>query len=283
MNLKKMSKFPFACTVILSKIVKANQFGLIEKCNLFFVMTSLWLKASISNNSDNLIQQKVLKFNISAYGYHTLFYLLYEIFLNGVYRFHSDSDRPSIVDCGANIGISALYFKYLYPDCKIYCFEPNPSVFKLLKANVKNNNLSGVELFNIAISDKESFLDFYVGGEKGSFISSTNSSRGGTLIQVHSKRMSDIFANQQLDLIKIDVEGSEWEIIKDLDSSKQLGLSKQYIIEYHHNLTVNSARFGKFLDFFEKENFEYTMSAEYKNAGDFQCIMLYVKRSDAMK
>ena len=274
--MKKLIKFPFAVVVILWKVAKAKQFGLYEKWNLFFVMNLLWIKAAKSNNRDNLIKQKVLKFNISAYGYHTLFYLLDEIFLQQIYRFDSDSEKPTIVDCGANIGISMLYFKYLYPGSTVYCFEPNPSVYKLLEANVKRNDLTGVELFNLALSDKEGSLDFYVGDEKGSFISSTDSSRGGTHIQVPSKCMSAVFPNQQFDLIKIDVEGSEWQIIKDLDKSKQLGMTKQYIIEYHHNLFGNDAKLGRFLDYFEKENCVYTLKADYEKPGNFQCLMIYV-------
>jgi FkbM family methyltransferase len=276
MSLKKLVELPFVVVVILSKVAKAKRFSFFEKCNLFFVMNSLWIKAAISNNKDNLIEQKVLRFNISAYGYHTLFYLLDEIFLQAVYQFESDTEMPAIVDCGANIGISMLYFKYLYPGSTVYCFEPNPSVYRLLEANVKRNGLTGVVLYNVALSDKEGFLDFYVGDEKGSFVSSTDNSRGGTHIEVPSRCMSAVFADQQFDLIKIDVEGSEWQIVEDLAKSKRLRMTKQYVIEYHHHLPGSDGKLGKFLDYFEKENCAYTLKADYEKPGDFQCVMVYV-------
>ena len=40
------------------------------------------------------------------------------------------------IDCGANIGISILFFKKQYPDCTIMAFEPNPHAFPLLEKNV---------------------------------------------------------------------------------------------------------------------------------------------------
>lgn len=47
--------------------------------------------------------------------------------------FVSDNDRPVILDCGSNIGISVLNYKRQYPHSEIVAFEPDPSVIKVLK------------------------------------------------------------------------------------------------------------------------------------------------------
>src|SRR5262245_45483539 len=52
---------------------------------------------------------------------HALF-LLHEIFVNAEYEFSSANVCPRIVDCGANIGMSVLFFKALYPDAEILAF-----------------------------------------------------------------------------------------------------------------------------------------------------------------
>ena len=45
--------------------------------------------------------------------------LLYsEIFARESYRFHSKKKNPVILDCGANIGMATLYFKWLYPEAQ---------------------------------------------------------------------------------------------------------------------------------------------------------------------
>src|SRR5262245_55665784 len=42
-----------------------------------------------------------------------------EIFQRELYRFHTDSAGPKILDCGANIGLAVIYFKRLYPHARI--------------------------------------------------------------------------------------------------------------------------------------------------------------------
>ncbi|MEZ4805422.1 MAG: hypothetical protein R2852_08040 [Bacteroidia bacterium] len=56
----------------------------------------------------------------------------YEIFLK-YYNFESQVENPIIIDCGANIGMSAFYFKKLYPKSSLYCFEADPKIFNFLK------------------------------------------------------------------------------------------------------------------------------------------------------
>src|SRR5215203_998957 len=55
-----------------------------------------------------------------------------EIFKRGIYRFETQSDSPVIIDCGANIGLSVIYFKRLFPAARIIAFEADPSVFDVL-------------------------------------------------------------------------------------------------------------------------------------------------------
>jgi hypothetical protein len=48
------------------------------------------------------------------------------------------TEVKSIVDIGANVGASVLYWKYRYPDSAVYAFEPEPSNFQMLKKNTQN-------------------------------------------------------------------------------------------------------------------------------------------------
>ena len=52
--------------------------------------------------------------------------LFREIFVGGIYMFECNTDRPIIVDCGSDIGMSILFFKRLYPKARIIGFEPDP-------------------------------------------------------------------------------------------------------------------------------------------------------------
>src|SRR5437899_3016680 len=82
--------------------------------------------------------------------------LLYsEIFARECYRFTSNKPSPVILDCGANIGMATLYFKWLYPAAQINAFEPDPTTFSALNDNVSRNRLQGVSVHNIALGAED--------------------------------------------------------------------------------------------------------------------------------
>src|SRR5690606_31541144 len=66
------------------------------------------------------------------------FGLAYEILIENSYKLTSNSDTENtvcIIDLGANSGISALYFRSLFPNSEIICFEPDPQSFSQLTEN----------------------------------------------------------------------------------------------------------------------------------------------------
>lgn len=151
-----------------------------------------------------------------------------EIFEKGIYQFKSDHNSPKIIDCGANIGLSILYFKQLYPECKITAFEPDPKIFQLLTNNVNNFNLSQVELINKAVWNCETTLDFM-----------SDNADGGRLVamdfqskkyQVQTIRLRE-FLQENIDLLKIDIEGAETEVL--YDCADLLHNVKNLFLEYH--------------------------------------------------
>jgi tRNA1(Val) A37 N6-methylase TrmN6 len=72
------------------------------------------------------------------YHYHLAFQITYaEIFEKGIYTFNSTNPNPVIIDCGANMGLSLLFFSINYPNAKIYAFEPDVSVLEYLERNIK--------------------------------------------------------------------------------------------------------------------------------------------------
>src|SRR6266540_416966 len=59
-----------------------------------------------------------------------------DIFKEQTYRFQTSHLSPYIIDGGANIGLSTLYFKELYPNSHITAFEADEQIFDVLKRNV---------------------------------------------------------------------------------------------------------------------------------------------------
>ena len=74
-------------------------------------------------------------------------FMYHEIFEQQIYRFKARTERPVIIDGGANIGLSIIYFKKLYPDANIVAFEPDRKVFNVLEKNIESFNFSDVSLY----------------------------------------------------------------------------------------------------------------------------------------
>ncbi|MBP6976477.1 FkbM family methyltransferase [Candidatus Dojkabacteria bacterium] len=168
--------------------------------------------------------------------YHTL---KREIWNQEIYYFETDTNCPYIVDIGSHIGISILYFKALYPNCKILAFEPNPISFGILKENVFNNGLEDIQLINKAISSDSSLKDFYIDNSKqnwesnSSFLKNSWSGKESTKsIKVECTRLDEYIKDiENIDMLKIDTEGSEYEILN--SHKNNLNKVKNISVEYH--------------------------------------------------
>lgn len=54
-------------------------------------------------------------------------------------------ERPLIIDCGAHVGLAALWFRHAFPDAQLFCIEPSKSNFTTLERNL--GEIEGVTLF----------------------------------------------------------------------------------------------------------------------------------------
>ncbi len=168
--------------------------------------------------------------------YHTL---KREIWGEDIYSFNSEKDSPLIIDIGAHIGISVLYFKSIYPNSKILAFEPNPISFEILNENVESNSLENVELFNTAISTNDGITKLYIDNGEHEWHSNSsllenswNGKEKTKPIEVKCSKLNNYLQGTEvIDMLKIDTEGSEYSI---LNSNKEI-LRKvlNICVEYH--------------------------------------------------
>lgn len=163
-----------------------------------------------------------------------------EIFGNGVYYTELATSKPVIIDAGAHIGLATLYFKKMYPDALIYAIEPLEENYKILQKNVFENQLQDIELINAALTDSGSRTIIHLdrspiqwwstaGREEGAW----NHQQQTSSRQVPAIQLSDLLQriNQSVDLLKLDIEGSEQHVLKEARS--YLGKVKNIIIEFH--------------------------------------------------
>ncbi len=190
------------------------------------------------NSNSNILTIDFLGFHIQFFSYPQLLNLFEEIFIFQVYKFSTSITSPCIIDCGSNIGLSVLYFKKILPTAKILAFEPGIQTFKILEENVKQNELTNISLFNFALSDAEGEIEFYKNSvSSGSLnMSIIKSSNVNTLEKVNSKKLSRSIT-EEIEMLKIDVEGAEFRILKDLIETNTINFVSNMIIEFHTHLS----------------------------------------------
>jgi len=189
--------------------------------------------------------------------------LLREIFFKGEYAFQAQTDAPVILDCGANIGMATLYFKHIYPAARITSFEADPATAAVLQQNVEQNRLQDVTAYNLMLSNAEGEHVFYTGADLGGRLSmSANPGRisNSREIIVKAGKLSN-FIDGPIDLLKLDVEGAEWDVMSDLRASGKMPLIRRMVIEYHHKIGGQASCFAAFLRMLEEEGFEYQLAA----------------------
>lgn len=156
-----------------------------------------------------------------------------EIFIEEVYK-QKLSSRPFIIDCGANIGLSVIYLKQLFPDAEIIAFEPDEENFGLLQKNIESFNYQNVLALKEAVWTENTTLQF---ASEGSMSSRIGSGSSGNTVQVKAIRLKD-YLNRAVDFLKIDIEGAEFEVIKDV--ADELHFVNNLFLEYHGSFTQNS-------------------------------------------
>jgi FkbM family methyltransferase len=150
-----------------------------------------------------------------------------EIFVKQIYDFCPSKNNPKILDLGANIGLSILYFKSKFPDSKVVAFEADPKIFSILESNIVKNSINNVELNKAAIWKEDTQLFFNCDGADGGGVSNS----GDNLVHVLAVDIKEILRKEQFDFIKMDIEGAENEIYQEL-----IGLVNavpNIFIEYH--------------------------------------------------
>jgi len=177
----------------------------------------------------------------------------------------------TVIDVGAHIGESALQFHELFPNAKIYSFEPLHDCFMRLNDNMKN--VPNFRSFNLALGDKEGRLQIH----RSEFSPSSSPLKmaklhkeafpfsSGEILETVDVNTLDNIA-QELDLednilLKIDVQGYEKSVI--VGSQSILGRVKVIIIETSfHELYEGQPLFSDIYELLCEQGFVYSGSWE---------------------
>jgi FkbM family methyltransferase len=146
-----------------------------------------------------------------------------------------------VIDIGAHIGLFASYIGLRFPDILIHAFEPFPDNFELLRQNLALNHVKNVRAHNLALSADGRFLEMAISPNNSG--SATCQARMLTIRRtdmIPSTTLDEVFDALKLDhckLLKIDCEGSEYEILL---STRVLAQVEYLSGEFHLNDSLAS-------------------------------------------
>jgi FkbM family methyltransferase len=181
-----------------------------------------------------------------------------QIFNSKGYDCMTKKSPQIIIDAGANIGLASVFFSNKFPDSKIFAIEPEESNLEVLKRNIapyKNIiSISGA-LWNE--NKKISLVDPGVGkwGFTTKEIDNIEKKSEGILQEVQGITLDKIMEDygiEKIDILKVDIEGSEREVFK--NSPSWIQKVDSVIIELHeHNYPGCYSSFYRASNGFENE------------------------------
>ena len=124
-----------------------------------------------------------------------------ELFIEGIYTFKSENAQPIILDCGAHIGMSVLFFKTLFPKASIIAFEPDSHNYKLAKENIESWHFDDVQVLKKAVWINNNPIYFNQTSDMGSSIVITKGDNQDKLVEVECIRLKE-YLQQKVDFFK---------------------------------------------------------------------------------
>jgi FkbM family methyltransferase len=160
------------------------------------------------------------------------------------------------IDCGAHVGEAYEHFSKVYPDHDYVMYEPNPHCHKVLveRYGNTNGNIPMLTIHNCAVFTHNGPMQLYANpGLFSTEVSESDGfSDGCSLLKEHnslhytasevctvqcvdiSDVISKVVASGYSDVIlRLDVEGSEYDILEKLYTTNQIALIKKLIVEFH--------------------------------------------------
>jgi FkbM family methyltransferase len=175
------------------------------------------------------------------------FYLVQEIFMDGVYNFFLKEKEVAVIDVGMNVGLASLFFAGKPFVQKVYSFEPFPSTYQRALQNLDLNPTLKQKIVphNAGVDGADAVLKIpVVVGESALGTTSDflmehleiDQSKTVT-VQIRDIKtiLRDVFkAHESLPVIlKLDCEGAEYEIMRQMNETGLIKRISVIVIEWH--------------------------------------------------
>ncbi|HBQ98136.1 MAG: FkbM family methyltransferase [Roseofilum sp. Belize BBD 4] len=154
--------------------------------------------------------------------------MLMAIVLNDCYGLKRFKSIDNIVDIGANIGVFSVHAATLFPQTKIYAYEPCSQVLPDLEKNLQNLNVE-ISSYAVGRTTKKVNLTFQEDLTASSILMTGEDSSQKSQCQMIAFDEVTAQLGGSISLLKLDCEGSEYEILKSISLEKV----KYVVGEFH--------------------------------------------------
>src|SRR6185312_4346344 len=189
-----------------------------------------------------------------------------EVWMDQCYRLPFDAHPRSLVDLGANIGLTSLWFAHRY-GCTVLAVEPSPDNARIARLNLERNGIQA-EVIEAAVGPHDGTARF--DDAVDSNVGHLNALGQGRLVTVVSMDtlLQKVPAGTDVDLVKMDIEGGEGPLLK--ENLGWLQRVRSLIAEFHPTIIDYPAAIKSI----EDQGFRYFPA---HSAADFDSMDAFIR------
>jgi FkbM family methyltransferase len=152
---------------------------------------------------------------------------------------NTSNENMLIVDAGANVGYTAVYLKLFFPEATLVAIEPDNNNAENIRLNLAINHITKTDVLVAGVWSHDCWLelkkDKSTGQEWAFYVVESpipTSTRGIDIL-----KLPQVIDNKMIDILKIDIEGSESKLFEDeVKISRLLAITKYIAIEIHDDM-----------------------------------------------
>ena len=192
-------------------------------------------------------------------------------------------EGDTVIDIGAHIGrYTITSSKQVGNTGKVVAIEADPDNFQLLKRNIVLNNLTNVLPLNYAVFSTRTRMKLYEQSASAKYnsVMLARAAKTKNYVEVNADTLDSILKQNginQVNWIKIDVEGAEFEVLK--GSNKTLSSNDISLLVEIHNID-DPSHYDNILNFLKYHNYEITFENRY---GSGESHVIFRKNNNASR
>ena len=191
--------------------------------------------------------------------------VFFQIFLENEYSCLRDiSDVNWVIDCGANVGYSSVYFLNCFPNCKVIAIEPDEENFRVLKENLEPYKDRAKAIKSAIWSDKVGLkISEICDGDGREWSRQVRACQPEESPEIEAIDLNTLIEEEQIDrvsILKMDIEGAEAVVFAE-NYESWLKNVENIAIELHDGTQFGSGS-AAFFQAISDRNFNISKSGE---------------------